>query len=134
MTRLRGARFMILSGGVLSDDTSESEDDGSESDQGSDDQRNNGEENTTNPTNEPEHIQFIVRQFVNRVRNYIDFILNIRAINGYVKAEARLYSPLIKAGLLKDFIVRWNTTFIMLDRFKNHRTILNNINSHPFKV
>jgi hypothetical protein len=36
--------------------------------------------------------------------------------------------------LITDLEIRWNTTFIMINRFINYRSIIDNINSQPFKI
>ena len=46
----------------------------------------------------------------------------------------QLVQPPTRGGLVVDFEVRWNSTFVMLDRFITHRAIVNEMATGPSKV
>ena len=46
----------------------------------------------------------------------------------------KIHDSPITAALQTDTEIRWNTTFIMVDRFITHKVIIDDINSRPFKV
>ena len=81
-----------------------------------------------------EEMRVSVRQLVQRVRSFVKFIRGNRAINDYVRHRAESNQPPIRAGLVIDFEVRWNSTFVMLDRFINHRAIVNELAMESSKI
>ncbi|CAM4807921.1 unnamed protein product, partial [Rotaria magnacalcarata] len=83
---------------------------------------------------QPENIHYLLIRLVKRIRSCIVNIRCTRAVSDYVKREAKSIDPPIKAGLVTDLEIRWNTTFIMIDRFNTHRSIVDDINSRPFKI
>ncbi|CAF3586880.1 unnamed protein product [Rotaria socialis] len=86
------------------------------------------------PLIQPYQTQLLIYRLIHRVRACVINVRSTRAICDYVKTQGKSNEPPIKAGLATDFEIRWNTTFIMIDRFSNHRFIIDNINSQPFKV
>ncbi|CAF2660280.1 unnamed protein product [Rotaria sp. Silwood2] len=93
-----------------------------------------GEDDKEEHLIEPYRTQLFVYRLIERVRACVTNIHNTRAIYDYVKKQAKTSEPKIKAGLVSDFIIRWNTTFIMIDRFNNHRFIIDNVNSQPYRI
>lgn len=92
------------------------------------------EEFSDDESDQSQNIRYSVHQLVQRIRACIGNIRAARAINDYVIRKARSNDPPIKFNLITDFEIRWNTTFIMIDRFIIHRFIIDDINSRPFKV
>ena len=82
----------------------------------------------------PNNVRYLVFQLVKRIRACISNIRATRVVNDYIKIKAQSNDPPIKSRLITDFEIRWNTTFIMLDRFTIYRPIINDINSRPFKI
>ncbi|CAF4012126.1 unnamed protein product, partial [Rotaria sp. Silwood1] len=82
---------------------------------------------------QPEHVKLVL-QLVKRIRYCIGNIRSTKAVNDYVKRKALSVVPPIKSALVTDIEIRWNTTFIMIDRFKNYRFIIDDINSRPFQI
>ena len=58
-------------------------------------------------------------------------VRNTRVINDYVRKKAESNEPPVKAGLVTDLEILWNTTFVMVDRFLTYRSIINEVNSRP---
>ncbi|CAF2121014.1 unnamed protein product, partial [Rotaria magnacalcarata] len=83
---------------------------------------------------EPQNVRYSVLRLVKRIRSYIGNIRAARVVNDYVKRRAQSSDPPIKATLITDFEIRWNTTFVMVSRFKDYRSIINDINSRPYKI
>src|SRR5207302_757823 len=83
---------------------------------------------------EPEDIRRFARQLVKRIRLCIGNIRSTRAIIDFVHDQAKRCEPSIDVSLVPDFEIRWNTTFIMINRFISYRSIIDTINSQPFKV
>ncbi|CAF1164672.1 unnamed protein product [Didymodactylos carnosus] len=81
-----------------------------------------------------ENTRIWIQKLVKRVRSCVNYIRNNCAINDYVCNRAGSNLPPIRAGLVIDFEVRWNSTYIMLDRFIIHRAILNEITTEPLKI
>lgn len=84
--------------------------------------------------NSMENTRMCIRQLVKRVRSCVNYIRNNRAINDYVCNRAGATQPPIRVGLAIDFEVRWNSTYIMLDRFVIYRAIVNEITTEPSKI
>ncbi|CAM4850100.1 unnamed protein product [Rotaria magnacalcarata] len=83
---------------------------------------------------EPQNVRYSVLRLVKRIRSCIGNIRAARVVNDYVKRRAQSSDPPIKATLITDFEIRWNTTFVMVSRFKDYRSIINDINSRPYKI
>ncbi|CAF4047465.1 unnamed protein product [Rotaria magnacalcarata] len=81
-----------------------------------------------------QNIQYSVHELIQRIRACVSNVRGIRAVNDYVIRKARSNDPPIKSNLVTDFEIRWNTTFIMIDRFVIYRSIIDDINSRPFKI
>ncbi|CAF1270327.1 unnamed protein product [Rotaria sordida] len=103
-------------------------------DQAEDDTSDSGEEHSDEQLVQPENVQYLVRRLLKRIRSCIKNIRSTRAVYDYVKKKAKLNDPPIRSELITDFEIRWNTTFIMIDRFKTYRLITDDINSRPFKI
>ena len=105
---------------------------------GSDNESGNGEENDEDDDNneliELHDIRDLIRQLINRVRACVNNIRSTRAVLDYVQIREKTSDPPIKAGLITDLEIRWNTTFVMIDRFTTHRLVIDDINSRPFKI
>ena len=82
----------------------------------------------------PNNVRYLVFQLIKRIRACISNIRATRVVNDYIKIKAQSNDPPIKSRLITDFEIRWNTTFIMLDRFTIYRPIIDDINSRPFKI
>ncbi len=76
-----------------------------------------------------EDVQFFTLQLIKRIRACIKNIRDAQAITNYVKKQGKLREPMIKCDLVPDIEIRWNTTYIMLDRFNMYRFIIHEINS-----
>jgi hypothetical protein len=72
----------------------------------------------------------IVRHSVNRARNFIKFIRRSSPLRDYLTQEAKL-NKLEGEGLILDCIIRWNSTFYMVDRFINYQDIINQMTVNP---
>ncbi|CAF2951319.1 unnamed protein product [Rotaria sp. Silwood2] len=68
------------------------------------------------------------------MRAFITNINSIRAVTDYVQQREKIHDPPITAALVTDIEIRWNTTFIMVDRFITHQAIIDDINSRSFKI
>lgn len=68
------------------------------------------------------------------MRAFINNINSIRAVIDYVQQREKVHDPPISAALVPDIEIRWNTTFIMVDRFTKHQAIIDDINRRPFKI
>ncbi|CAF4607366.1 unnamed protein product, partial [Rotaria sp. Silwood2] len=80
------------------------------------------------------NIQFSVLQLVKRIRSCIGNIRAKRAVLDYVKKKAQSVDPPITSTLITDIEIRWNTTFVMIDRFTKHRAIIDDINGRPYQI
>lgn len=126
--------------GQTTDESSES--DGSAEDEHDDDEDREQQEIVNDepvvdsllPTASIENTRLSVQKLTKRVRSCVNYIRNNRAINDYVRDRAGSNLPPIRAGLVIDFEVRWNSTYIMIDRFIIHRGILNEITTEPLKI
>ncbi|CAF4026770.1 unnamed protein product, partial [Rotaria sordida] len=81
-----------------------------------------------------ENIQFSVLQLVKRIRSCIGNIHATKAVLDYVKKKAQSTDPPITSTLIRDIEIRWNTTFVMIDRFTKHRAIVDDINGRPYQI
>jgi hypothetical protein len=97
-------------------------------------ENNEDETNDNEQLNQFEGLRLLVRRLIKRVRACVNNIRSTRAIIDYVKQKAKATDPPIKSTLVTDFVIRWNTTFIMTNRFINYRSIIDNINSQPLKI
>jgi hypothetical protein len=75
-----------------------------------------------------------IRQLVDRIRDCITNINSLRAVVSFVQRQAQIHDPKINAALVTDLEIRWNTTFTMVHRFIAHQSIIDDINSRPFKI
>ena len=83
---------------------------------------------------QPNNIRYLVFQLIKRIRTCVANIRETRVVNDYIKIKAPSNDLSIKSKLITDFEIRWNTTFIMLDRFTIYLPIIDDINSRPFKI
>jgi hypothetical protein len=100
----------------------------------SDDNDEDDANNTVEDGTKPDKMRPLIHQLVQRVRRCVSYIRSIRAINDHVQSRATMSQPPILVGLVVDLEIRWNSTFMMLDRFITHRVIINEITSEPYKV
>lgn len=106
----------------------------------SEDENSEGSDSGEDETDDDEQLnqlkdhRLFVRRLIKRVRACINNIRSTRAVIDYVKRKAKANDPPIKSILTTDFEIRWNTTFIMINRFINYCSIIDNINSQPFKI
>ena len=67
---------------------------------------------------------------VNRTRNFIKIMRRSCHLRDYVKQEAKL-KKLEGEGLILDCIIRWNSTFYMVDRFIKYQDVVNQMTVNP---
>jgi len=98
------------------------------------DNPDDNEENDDYQSVDLQDIRAFIRQLIDRVRAFISNINSTRAVTDYIQQREKLHDPPITAALVTDIKIRWNTTFIMVDRFVTHQAIIDDINSRPFKI
>ncbi|CAF3937245.1 unnamed protein product [Rotaria sp. Silwood1] len=98
------------------------------------DNPDDNEENDDYQSIDLQDIRASIQQLINRMRAFINNINSTRAVTEYVQQREKIHDPPITAALVTDIEIRWNTTFIMVDRFITHQVIIDDINSRPFKV
>ena len=109
-----------------------------ENDNPDDNEENNSsddnEENDDYQSIDLQDIRASIRRLIDRMRAFINNINSTRAVTDYVQQREKIHDPPITAALLIDIEIRWNTTFIMLDRLITHKAIIDDISSRPLKV
>ncbi|CAF4196557.1 unnamed protein product, partial [Rotaria sordida] len=98
------------------------------------DNPDDNEENDDYQSIDLQDIRASIRKLIDRMRAFIININSTRAVIDYVQQREKIHDPPIKAALVTDIEIRWNTTFIMVDRFITHQAIIDDINSRPFKI
>ncbi|CAF4494341.1 unnamed protein product, partial [Rotaria sp. Silwood2] len=98
------------------------------------DNPDDNEENDDYQSIDLQDIRASIRQLIDRMRDFINNINSTRAVTDYVQQREKIHDPPITAALVTDIELRWNSTFIMVDRFITHQAIIDDINSRPFKV
>ena len=98
---------------------------------GDDNGEANEEESRGDHSSQPTDIRELLKHLVDRVRSCIGNIRSTRVVFDHVQACEKTSNPPITAGLITDLEIRWNTTFIMIDRFVAHRVIMGDVNSRP---
>ncbi|CAF2090095.1 unnamed protein product [Rotaria magnacalcarata] len=104
---------------------------------GENDNQDDNEENDDYQSIESIDFQDIrasIRQLIDRMRAFINNNNSTRAVTDYVQQQEKIHDPPITAALVTDIEIRWNTTFITVDRFVTHQGIIDDINSRPFKI
>ncbi|CAF4267835.1 unnamed protein product, partial [Rotaria magnacalcarata] len=112
----------------------ESDDDVENDTEDEDDLNGEGKQLDDEQLLQSENVRYLVLQLVKRIRACVANIRSTRAVNDHVKRKASSNEPPIKFALITDFETRWNTTFVMIDRFCIYRTIIDDTNSRPFKI
>ncbi|CAF0861750.1 unnamed protein product, partial [Didymodactylos carnosus] len=106
---------------------------------------------TTDALDEKEIIK--IHQLLKKTRKIVTCIRKSSNIDAYVRAQAKIIQiqdPIIIdendepptnsnikitiGGLVIDFHVRWNSTYLMIKRFIDHRTIINQITASPDRI
>ena len=98
------------------------------------DNPDDNEENDDYQSIDLQDIRASIRRLIDRMRAFINNINSTRAVIDYVQQREKIHDPPITTALLTDIEIRWNTIFIMVDRFITHQAIIDDINSRPFKV
>ncbi|CAM4957481.1 unnamed protein product [Rotaria socialis] len=70
------------------------------------------------------------RHLVNRARHFAKLTRRKHLIHDYFKREAKA-KKLAGNGLILDCIIRWNSSFYMIDRFINYKIVINDVTKNP---
>ena len=105
-----------------------------ENDENADDEDDGNLKDIDKEVDENEEIRCLVSQLVKRIRACIGNIRSSRASIEYTKKKEQSMDPPIKYTLITDFEIRWNTTFVMINRFTEYRSIIDDINSRPHQI
>ncbi|CAF3879758.1 unnamed protein product, partial [Rotaria magnacalcarata] len=117
------------------DNFSESESESNnENDENSYDEDDENSKYADKEADENENIHCLVSTLVKRIRACVGNIRSTRASVEYTKKKAKSMDPPVKYTLITDIEIRWNTTFIMINRFTDYRSIIDDINSRPHQI
>lgn len=70
------------------------------------------------------------RHLVNRTRHFAKLTRRKHLIRDYFKRESKVKN-LAGDGLILDCIIRWNSSFYMINRFINYKDVINEVTKNP---
>lgn len=73
-----------------------------------------------------------INELLKRIREMVKFIRKSSLIDTYVREKMASVDG--RKGLVCDLRIRWNSTWLMLDRFLVHRDVINSIISSPDRI
>ena len=115
----------------VEEDVSGDENSDEEDDEYYDDEEHNNDYNEFQSEEILEVNQESLSKILKNVRNLVNKVRKCKNILNHVRAKIPEIEHEMKGEMVIDFHVRWNTTYIMLDRFLTFKRIITEITSAP---